>query len=290
MPESPFVLVTGASRGLGRDMALHLTRHGFKVLAGVRSPEDGTRLTAEAGPTLHPVILDVADSGSIAVAVATVADLTGEAGLAGLVNNAGIASFVPLEQQPMDDFERTFRVNVIGVQALTQALLPQLRRARGRIVNISSGNGKLSFPFSGAYSASKFALEALSDALRVELAPWGIQVSVVEPGAMATDIRVKGIEAWAAAREALSAEDRMLYASQFERIRSAILGLEAGVSPVDEVSEAVLLALTAVEPKTRYPVGPNMDQLDALATLPDRARDQVAMGILGLGGAPPSPA
>lgn len=210
--------------------------------------------------------------------------------MAGLVNNAGIASFVPLEQQPMDDFERTFRVNVIGVQALTQALLPQLRRARGRIVNISSGNGKLSFPFSGAYSASKFALEALSDALRVELAPWGIQVSVVEPGAMATDIRVKGIEAWAAAREALSAEDRMLYASQFERIRSTILGLEAGVGPVDEVSEAVLLALTAVEPKTRYPVGPNMDQLDTLATLPDRARDQVAMGILGLGGAPPSPA
>lgn len=290
MPELPFVLVTGTSRGLGRDMALHLTRHGFKVLAGVRSPEDGARLTAEAGPTLHPVILDVADSGSIAVAVATVADLTGEAGLAGLVNNAGIASFVPLEQQPMDDFERTFRVNVIGVQALTQALLPQLRRARGRIVNISSGNGKLSFPFSGAYSASKFALEALSDALRVELAPWGIQVSVVEPGAMATDIRVKGVEAWAAAREALSAEDRMLYASQFERIRSAILGLEAGVGPVDEVSEVVLQALTAPEPKTRYPVGPNMDQLDTLATLPDRARDQVAMGILGLGDALPSPA
>ncbi len=282
MPELPFVLVTGASRGLGRDMALHLTRHGFRVLAGVRSPEDATRLVAEAGPTLHPVILDVADSRSIAAAVATVAGLTGEAGLAGLVNNAGIGGFFPLEQQPMEDFERVFQVNVIGVQAVTQALIPQLRRARGRIVNISSGNGKLSFPFGGAYSASKFALEALSDALRMEVAPWGIQVSVVEPGAMATDVRVKGVEVWAATREVLSEGDRKLYASQFERVRAAVLAMEAGVGPADKVSEAVLQALTADDPKTRYPVGPNMDQLDTLATLPDRARDQVAMGILGL--------
>ena len=289
MPELPFVLVTGASRGLGHDMALHLVRHGFNVLAGVRSPEDGTRLTAEAGSALHSVILDVADAGSIEDAAATVASLTGEAGLAGLVNNAGIACFVPLEQQRMEDFEQIFRVNVLGVQALTQALLPQLRRARGRIVNISSGNGKLVLPFCGAYSGSKFALEALSDALRMELAPWGMHVSLVEPGAMATDIRVKGVAAWAAERERFSEPERGLYADQFAAVSQAVQGMEAGVGPTVEVSEAVLQALTASEPKTRYPVGPHMDTLDALVAMPDRARDQVAMGILGLAGAPPSP-
>jgi NAD(P)-dependent dehydrogenase (short-subunit alcohol dehydrogenase family) len=289
MPELPFVLVTGASRGLGRDMALHLVRHGFNVLAGVRSPEDGTRLMAEAGSALHPVMLDVAYAGSIDAAAATVARLTGDAGLAGLVNNAGIASFVPLEQQRIEDFEQIFRVNVFGVQALTQALLPQLRRARGRIVNISSGNGKLAIPFSGAYSASKFALEALSDTLRMELATWGMHVSVVEPGAMATDIRVKGVAAWAAERERLSEPERGLYADQFAAVSQAVQGMEAGVGSALEVSEAVLQALTAPAPKSRYPVGPHMDTLDALVAMPDRERDQVAMGILGLGGAPPSP-
>lgn len=282
MPQPQFVLVTGASRGLGRDMALHLTRHGCTVLAGVRSAADGAGLVAEAGSSLHPVILDVTDFGSIAAAVTRVAGLTGGAGLAGLVNNAGIGPFFPLEQHPMEDFERVFQVNVFGVQAVTQAFLPQLRQARGRIVNISSGNGKLSFPFGGAYSATKFALEALSDALRMELAPWGIQVSVVEPGAMATDVRVKGVEAWGVTRQALPDEAKALYADQYQRVRSAVLGMESAVGPVDDVSAAVLEALTAAEPKTRYPVGPNMDQLETLGTLPDRARDQVAMGILGL--------
>src|SRR5512139_2964504 len=218
----PFVLVTGSSRGLGRDMALHLVRNGFQVLAGVRSAADGQQLAAEAGTALHPVLLDVSDPSSIAAAAAQVAGHTGDAGLAGLVNNAGIASFGPLEQEPMARFEQIFRVNVFGVQALTQALLPLVRRARGRVVNISSGNGKLSFPFAGPYSASKFALEALSDALRVELTPWGIHVVVVEPGAMATDIRVKGVEAWAEEHAGLTEAEQALYAAPLQAVRGAI--------------------------------------------------------------------
>ena len=277
-----YVLVTGASRGLGRDMALHLVRHGFEVLAGVRAVADGAQLAAEAGPALHPVVLDVTDSLSITAAAQLVTELTGEAGLAGLVNNAGIASFGPLEQQPMERFEETFRVNVFGVQALTQALLPALRRARGRVVNISSGNGKLVMPFTGSYCASKFALEAMSDSLRMELAPWGMHVVVVEPGAMGTDIRLRAVDEWTAGHAALPQAEQGLYANQLATVTSAIQGMEAGVGPAGDVSQAVLQALTDPEPRTRYPVGPHMDQLDALAAMPDRERDRFAAGILGL--------
>jgi NAD(P)-dependent dehydrogenase (short-subunit alcohol dehydrogenase family) len=282
---SRYVLVTGASRGLGRDMALHLATHGFEVLAGVRSAGDGDRLAAEAPAGIHPVLLDVTDPESIRTATAEVERITGEDGLAGLVNNAGIAAFGPLEQLPMARFEEIFRVNVFGVQALTQALLPALRRARGRVVNISSGNGKLVLPFSGAYCASKFALEAMSDSLRMELAPWGMHVVVVEPGAMGTDIRLRGLDDWAAGLEDLTGEERELYAKVFAAVSGAIRGMEAGVGPASDVSKAVRHALTDPEPKTRYAVGPYMDTLDALQAMPDRERDQFAMGILGL--APP---
>jgi len=282
MPADPFILVTGASRGLGRDITLHLARNGFQALAGVRSAADGDRLAAEAPGQIHPVLLDVTDAGSIRSAVSEAERLTGEAGLAGLVNNAGLASFRPLEQQRIEDFEAIFRVNVIGVQALTQALLPMLRRSRGRIVNISSGNGKLSMPFSGAYCASKFALEAMSDALRMELRPWGMHVVVVEPGTMATDIRVRAVEDWTAEHAALPADEQRLYARELAAFAGAIGGMEAAAGPVADVSAAVLQALTDPEPRTRYPVGPHMDQLDAFAAMPDRERDQFAMGVLGL--------
>ncbi|HEX9164717.1 MAG TPA: SDR family oxidoreductase, partial [Gemmatimonadales bacterium] len=230
------VLVTGSSRGLGLDMTRHLAGNGWHVLAGVRTAADGERLVAELGAAVTPVILDVTDSANISAAAARIGKLVGDAGLAGLVNNAGIGSFGPLEQEPMARFEEVFRVNVFGVQALTQALLPLVRRARGRIVNISSGNGKLAFPFAGAYCASKFALEAMSDSLRMELAPWGIHVVVVEPGAMATDIRVKGVEAWAAEHAQLPEADRALYAEQVKAVRGALLAWEATVAPVELVS------------------------------------------------------
>jgi NAD(P)-dependent dehydrogenase (short-subunit alcohol dehydrogenase family) len=276
------VFITGSSRGLGLDMTRYLARNGFHVLAGVRSAADGERLIAELGAAVTPIVLDVTDAGSIAEAVARIGKLLGDAGLYGLVNNAGIASFGPLEQEPMERFERIFRVNVFGVQALTQALLPLIRRARGRIVNISSGNGKLSFPFCGPYSASKFALEAMSDALRVELQPWGIHVVVVEPGAMATDIRVKGADAWAAEYAALPEAERALYAEQLKAVRGAIHAWEATVAPIGLVSAAVLEALTAPEPKTRYVAGMPEEQIEALARMPDRERDKVAAGLFGL--------
>jgi NAD(P)-dependent dehydrogenase (short-subunit alcohol dehydrogenase family) len=276
------VLVTGASRGLGRDMALHLARSGFRVFAGVRRDEDGGKLQEEGGAAIQPVLLDVVDSRSIAAARDLIAKTVGEAGLDGLVNNAGLASFGPLEQQPLEEFEELFRVNLFGVVALTQAMLPLLRKARGRLVNVSSGNGKLSMPFTAAYSASKFALEALSDALRGELRPFGIRVVVVQPGAMATDIRVKGVEAWARAHERLPDNEKALYARALEAIYAAIHSWEAGAGPPADVSDAVLRALTDPEPLTRYPIGPMMDQLPALLAMPDTERDRMAASMLGL--------
>jgi NAD(P)-dependent dehydrogenase (short-subunit alcohol dehydrogenase family) len=280
VPQS--VLVTGASRGLGRDMALHLARHGFRVFAGIRRSEDRFRLQQEGGGDIHPVLLDVTDAGSIAAARDLIARTVGDAGLHGLVNNAALATFAPLEQQPLEEFEELFRVNLFGVVALTKALLPLLRKARGRLVNVSSGNGKLAMPFTAAYCASKFALEALSDALRGELRPFGIRVVVVQPGAMATDMRVKGIEAWARAHAALPENEKALYGKALESVSKAIYAMEAGVGPQADVSDAVLRGLTDPEPLTRYPIGPMMDQLPAIVALPDSERDKMAAAVLGL--------
>jgi NAD(P)-dependent dehydrogenase (short-subunit alcohol dehydrogenase family) len=276
------VLVTGASRGLGRDMALRLSREGFRVFAGVRKPEDGARFAADTSGRVVPVLLDVTDARSVSAAAARVGELLGDRGLDALVNNAGVATFAPLEQQPLTELEQVFRINVFGLVALTQALLPQLRRAKGRIVNISSANGKLSMPFMAAYSASKFAVEAISDALRGELQPWGIRVIVVEPGAMATDIRVKGVDAWAQAQGQLPDAERALYAGAVKTLHAAIYAMEAGAGAQGDVSAAVFEALSDVEPRTRYAVGPGMDQLDALVKLPDVERDRILGGMLGL--------
>lgn len=282
MSATRYVLVTGASRGLGRETALHLAGRGFRVFAGVRSAADGQRLMAGGPAGLHPVRLDVTDSTSVETAAQEIAERVGDGGLAGLVNNAGIAAFGPLEQEDPEELEAIFRVNVFGAVAVTRALLPAVRRARGRIVNVSSGNGKLAMPFLGAYCGSKFALEALSDALRLELAPWGIQVAVVEPGAMATDIRVKGVEAWAARHAALPPDERGLYAASLAAVQAAIHSMEAGAGPAAEVADAVFRALTDSEPRARYPVGPSMDQLGPLLAMPDPERDRIVLGMLGL--------
>src|SRR6185312_16425833 len=186
------VVVTGASSGIGEACARRLAGLGFQVFAGVRRPEDGERLARDV-PGLRPLILDVTDADSIAQATRTVEQQTGGRGLAGLVNNAGVAVPAPIEYQPIDDFRRQLEINLIGQVAVTQAFLPQLRAARGRIVNMSSIGGKVAVPLLGAYAASKFGLEGFSDTLRRELRPWGIRVAVVEPGTIATPIWDKGI-------------------------------------------------------------------------------------------------
>ena len=182
------VVITGASTGIGAASARHLDRLGFRVFAGIRKSQDGERLRAQTSSKLTPIRFDVTDDGSIAAAADTIrAALDGD-GLAGLVNNAGIAVPGPIETVPLAEARKQFEVNVLGQIAVTQAFLPLLRQGRGRIVNIGSIAGLTATPFLGLYGASKFALEALTDALRVEVRPWGINVSIIEPGAIASSI------------------------------------------------------------------------------------------------------
>src|SRR5919198_2886732 len=192
-------LITGASTGIGEACALRLDARGWRVFAGVRREEDAARLRSQLSERSQPVIVDVTDPASIARATATVSSVLKEEGLAGLVNNAGIAVAGPLEFLSLEEFRRQLEVNVTGQLAVTQACLPQLRRGRGRIVFMGSIAGRVTFPMMGPYSASKHALEALADALRVELQPWGMHVSIVEPGSIATPIWRKGEEAAAQA-------------------------------------------------------------------------------------------
>lgn len=269
------VLVTGASTGIGRATAVLLAQKGFCVFAGVRKQSDGESLTAEASGIV-PLILDVTNAEHIAAAAAVI----GEAGeLHGLVNNAGIASAAPLEFVPIADLRYQLEVNVVGQVAVTQALLPLLRRGRGRIVNITSIGGLIAGQMLGPYNASKFALEAVTHVLRQELSPWGIEVIAIEPGVIATPIWTTS----AASADRMLEPNReavtRLYGAQITAAqRMAANGTTRGIPPL-EVAKAVERALTAKRPKTRYPVGTDAKiGATLLARLPDRTRDRLLGG------------
>lgn len=270
------VLITGASTGIGRACALRMDQKGWRVFAGVRRDEDGESLRNEASERLTPVILDVTDEAQIEAARKTIEAETGGAGLNALVNNAGIAVAAPLEFVPLEDLRKQLEVNVVSVVAVTQKFLPLVRTAKGRIVHMGSIGGSFAVPFAGPYSASKFALEAISDAMRVELAPWNIHVSLIKPAAVATPIWNKGAEL---ANDMVARMPRIageLYAKAIKRMREiAAQEAKAGVDP-DKVAECVEHALTASQPKTRYLVGPEV-RIRAMAArfMPDRMRDSV---------------
>jgi NAD(P)-dependent dehydrogenase (short-subunit alcohol dehydrogenase family) len=285
--EPPAVVITGASTGIGAACALALDRRGYRVFAGVRAEAAGRRLTAQASSgtntRLVPLHLDVTDAGSIAAAAKTVEDALNGGGLAGLVNNAGIAVAGPLEILPIEAIRRQLEVNVVGQIAVTQAFLPLLRRARGRIVNMSSVSGRIAAPYLGPYAASKHALEAISDALRSELRTWGIHVSIVEPGSIATPIWEKSLAAADEFAAAATPEAVALYQADFDALRAATKRMAATALPVERVVRAVMHALTARRPKTRYPVGfETWAAVWLFQWLPDRARDWFIQKQLGL--------
>lgn len=275
-PYTGIIVVTGASTGIGKACALRLDRMGFTVYAGVRKEADGAALVTEASPRLVPLIVDVTDAATIASAKATVEAAAAGRGIAGLVNNAGVAVGGPLEYVPIDDLRRQLEVNVVGQVAVTQAFLPMLRQAKGRIVNIGSISGRMATPFVGPYAASKFALEAITDALRLELRPWGIGVSIVEPGAIATPIWDKGQEQQAQIREQLPPEGQQLYAPAMDAIAGALDDFQRRAVPADTVAKAVAHALTAKRPKTRYLIGNDARLQAAMSTVaPDRLADRL---------------
>jgi NAD(P)-dependent dehydrogenase (short-subunit alcohol dehydrogenase family) len=284
------VLVTGAARGIGAACAVRLARAGFHVYAGVRRVEDGTALARAAGSGISAVLLDVTDVESIARAAARIDAEHAAAGLWGVVNNAGVAVGGPLEFLPLDELRRQLEVNVIGQIAVTQACLPLLRRARaasaasaawgragaaraGRIVFLSSVSGRVALPFAGAYAASKFALEAAADALRVELAPAGIAVVLVEPGVITTSI-------WETAQQAGERNVERMPPAALEHYGRTIAALRArgqrGMSglPPERVADAVAHALSVRRPRVRYVVGRDAHaRIWLQRLLPVRVRD-----------------
>jgi NAD(P)-dependent dehydrogenase (short-subunit alcohol dehydrogenase family) len=264
------VLVTGASTGIGEATVLHLKELGFDPVGAVRKDEDAERLE---GQGVRTVRIDVTDAGQIAAA----RDELGDIALAGLVNNAGIAVAAPLEFLPVDRLRQQLEINLIGQAAVTQAFLPAVRRAHGRIVNVSSIGGRVALPLVGAYNASKFGLEGLSDALRRELRPQGIDVILIEPGGVKTPIWEKGEELADEMLEGVPPEAERLYGQLIETVRARTrrIATETGDDP-REVAEVIGTALTASRPRTRYLVGRDAKLRARLArVLPDRAMDRM---------------
>jgi len=256
----PTALVTGASSGIGQACAVRLVRSGWRVLGGVRR-------TGEAPAGTEEVLLDVTDPEQIRSAAEGVDEL------AGLVNNAGIAVAAPLEFLPPDDLRRQLDVNVIGQVAVTQAFLPAIRRGRGRVVFIGSIAGRSALPFLGAYAASKHALEAVADSLRVELRPFGIAVSIVQPGSIKTPI-------WTRDRPDPSEEAMALYGERIEAFRRIALKRGSTGAPPEAVAKVVEEALTAERPHTRYLVGRDAKLRAGFERLPDRLRDRIYERVL----------
>jgi NAD(P)-dependent dehydrogenase (short-subunit alcohol dehydrogenase family) len=246
------VLVTGANRGIGRASVQELVRLGFRVIAGVRNEADGRALAAEVGPAVSAIALDVTRPDQVARAAEAVRAAAGQRGLYGLVNNAGIVVVGPAEFLPVAALREQLEVNVIGVLALTQALLPALRQAGGRIVNVSSVNGRIATSFTGAYAASKFALEALSDALRREL-DGAVDVIVIQPGAFKTDIWDSSRERARTLVQGYPPEAQRYYGRVLARLGEVRAPGRAG-DPA-RVARAVGRALTARRPRARYVVG-----------------------------------
>jgi NAD(P)-dependent dehydrogenase (short-subunit alcohol dehydrogenase family) len=266
-------LVTGTSTGIGRAIAIHLSQRGFEVLAGVRKLDD-------APPGLEPIVLDVTSEDDIAAAAGRVGGT-----LHALVNNAGIAVNGPVEIVPVEQWRRQFEVNLFGQVAVTRALLPALLNARGRIVNISSISGRVSWPLTSPYTASKFALEAVTDAMRREVGPHGVHVVSIEPGGVATPVWDKSRAEAERVLAAMPADVRRRYDGLIAGIVDLAERLARDGLPPEAVAEVVGDALTARRPRTRYVIGGQAKAQAMLARLlPDRAFDALVARALASGG------
>jgi NAD(P)-dependent dehydrogenase (short-subunit alcohol dehydrogenase family) len=255
-----FVLVTGASTGIGKACAIHLTRCGFIPIAGVRREEDAKKLELIAAEKIRCVTLDIAKSDSIAAGAKKIEEICGDSGLAGVVNNAGIGVHGPVEFVPRDDWRKQFEVNVFGHVEVTQAMLPLVRKyvassgyGSGRIVFIGSIAGRVAMPIMAPYCASKHAIAAVAGSLRTELEPQGIQVSLIEPGAIQSEIWRKGQET--AEAVAPDAPARVNYGPMIDAVIGTANKSEAAAIPASEVATLVERCLTAEKPPRRKLVG-----------------------------------
>jgi NAD(P)-dependent dehydrogenase (short-subunit alcohol dehydrogenase family) len=273
----PSVLVTGASRGIGKGIVEHLAARGWDVIAGVRSREDADAVTRIDPQRVSSVILDVTSSDDIAALEASLPER-----LDAVVNNAGIAVGGAMETLSTEEWRKQLEINVIGQFAVTRAVLPRLRKSRGRIVFISSVNGRMSLPLVGAYAASKFALEAAADALRMELTPWKIRVIVVEPAQTDTDMWRTADDMVAELEAGLTPEHKSLYAKHIAGFKKMIPMSQRIAVPTEKVSAVVEEALTARRPRARYIVGlAPKAQVALMTALPTKLRDLALRKVTG---------
>lgn len=266
----PTVLITGASKGIGRACALRMHVRGWHVFAGVRAAADAAELRAQTSERLVPVRLDVTDPGDIADTARIIRE---HGSLDAVVNNAGISIAGPIEFLPLDELRRQFDVNTIGAIAVTQAIMPLLRKAKGRIVFISSIAGRSSTPYTGAYAGSKHALEAIADALRVELMPWHMHVSLIEPGVIRTPIWETSIAHAERMLDDAPPELDQYYGERLAGVRR-LVSQPRGLPP-ESVADAVEHALTARRPRTRHVVGNDARLRLLIELLPTRMRDAI---------------
>jgi NAD(P)-dependent dehydrogenase (short-subunit alcohol dehydrogenase family) len=269
------VVVTGASSGMGAATAREMARRGFHVLAGVRRDSDGEALLAAGA---EPVILDITNQEHIAALVARIDGDPHHRAVRALINNAGLPCAGPVEVVPLDEWRRVFEVNVFGAVALTQALLPALVRSKGRVVNISSMNGKVSMAGYGVYASSKHAVEALSDALRNELAPYGVQVVIVEPGGVRTEMARVGLSGLSDLTSRVTPEQNDRYGTLMQAIPSHVAAFTEAGATSDTAARKIAKAATDRKPRTRYTIGATTTFLiRASSLLPDRVFDRMAM-------------
>ncbi|GAA0522210.1 SDR family oxidoreductase [Streptomyces antimycoticus] len=272
------VFISGASTGMGAATARELARRGYHVLAGVRSRSDAD---AVRDTRIEPVLLDVTNPEQIEALAGRVADDPHQRKLVGLVNNAGIAVNAPVEALPLDQWRRQFEVNLFGHIAVTQALLPFLHDSRGRIVNISSVGGKIAMATYGAYAGAKFALEAVSDALRRELAPHGVQVVIVEPGGVQTEMTGHGIQRAKQFVKDMTPPQRQRYGGLMQGIINQATEFTTQGVTADEAALVIAKAATVRKPRTRYTIGRDAALMTRLAwLLTDRVLDRVAAANL----------
>jgi NAD(P)-dependent dehydrogenase (short-subunit alcohol dehydrogenase family) len=285
----PYILITGSSTGIGKACALHLAKNGFSVIAGVRKIDDAKKLEALAGSKVQGIQLDIADSDSISMAAVKIAEITGESGLAGIVNNAGIGVAGPLEFLSRDDWRKQFEVNVFGHVAVTQSLLPTLRRhvsthgfGAARIIFIGSIAGRVSMPILGPYCASKHAIASIASSLRIELRKQGIHVCLIEPGAIQSEIWRKGDEF--AATISADAPVRELYGDVIDAVVRTSRKSAAGAIPADAVTRLVYRCLTSPRPPRRKTVGRDA-MLAAVVRriLPEKLFDRILVGTMKIG-------
>lgn len=271
----PTILITGAARGIGLAITERLAASGWDVIAGVRDERSADELTA---PNVTPVILDITNPDQVAEL-----DRVLPQRLDAVVNNAGIVVGGPVEALTPDQLRHQLDVNVIGQHAVTRAVLPRLRTSQGRIVFVSSISGRVATPMTGAYNASKFALEGMADALRMELTPWKIRVVLIEPGQTDTDIWRDAETTLESTVENMTTEHRTLYARQIAGYRKSIPLSQKLAVPADSVAASVETALRAKRPRARYVVGrANQVQAALVGAMPTALSDRVIRIVTGV--------